>query len=272
MNTQQNSTDLGRRKIEVIVGRDQIVNHIYQTYDYDKFHISPYNRKVAEDRKERVKQSILARNLQVDNPIVVTEEGTILAGQARYLSIVELNLPLNYMFAKDMTLEDIRMLGDFPQDWTMSENFDYWVNVKRQAYLILEEFIKEFPWLSISNAARLIGKGKMGGRAYTESFNRGDFNPGNLHIGTAIAEMVQDFSAFVPDIYRSHAFVSVMKNIIKDPRYDHKRMMHKMKGHGSLLKKQALADEYYSIISEIYNKHAREKDRHDFRKPRDRGR
>lgn len=270
MNTQPNTTEVEQHRLEVIVGGDQIINHIYQTYDYGKFHISPYNRKVAEDRKESVKQSIIARNLQADNPIVVSDDGTILAGQARYLSIVELNLPLNYMLAKNMTLEDIRMLGDFPQDWSMPENFEYWVYRKEPAYLVLEDFIKRYPWLSISNAARLIGKGKMGGKAYTENFNRGGFNPSNLHIGSAIAKVVQDFEVFVPDIYRSHAFISVMKNVARDPNYDHKRMMHKMENFGSLLKKQAKADDYYSIISEIYNKHAREKDRYEFRKPRNR--
>ena len=76
MDTQQNTVT--QQKTEMIVEGDVIVNHIYQTYDYGKFHISPYNRKIAEDRKERVKQSIINRNLQADNPIVVTEDGTIL--------------------------------------------------------------------------------------------------------------------------------------------------------------------------------------------------
>lgn len=246
---------------------DEIVNYIRRTKNYAKFSMSPYNRAVAEDRKEEIKKAIQDRNLQADNPIAVDENFVILSGQGRFLAIKELGLDLYYMFAKDLTIEDIRKMSDIPGVWSMEDNLNYWVARKQPAYLTLQSFMATYPWLNLSNAAKLIGKGRMGGKVYKETFNTGNFNAGNLVSGIEIAEMLQDFAKWIPGFYKSHGFVAVFRLICKDPKYDHKRMMHKMETHHSLLTNQALAEQYYALLSDIYNKNARAADRYHFHQP-----
>lgn len=246
---------------------DEVINLVYRTTEYAKFSMSPLNRKVAEERKERIKRAIEADNLIADNPLGVDENYVILVGQGRYLALVELNLPLCYTFVKDLTIDKIRKLSDEPGVWSLEDNFNYWLTRKSPAYLTLQQFKADFPWLTTSNAITLIGKGHTGGRYYRSKFNDGEFNPGNLIRGIAVANLIQDFKKWIPEVFRSHGFISVMKNIAVDPKYNHERMMSKMEAYHSLLTRQGRADQYYAVLSEIYNKHARHDTKYYFHSP-----
>jgi hypothetical protein len=245
---------------------DEVVNLIYRTKDYSKFKLSPYNRAVAEERKDRIKRAISEDNLIADNPLGVEEDFTVLVGQGRLLALCELQLPVCYMFLRDVTMDKIRKMSDEPGVWSLEDNFNYWLIRKSPAYVTLKQFLDSYPWLTISNGIALIGKGHTGGRYYKSKFNDGEFHPGNLMRGIAVAEVIKDYEKWFP-YYRNHGFVSVMKNIANDPKYDHKRMMSKMEAYHSLLTRQASADQYYAVLSEIYNKHARQETKYHFHKP-----
>lgn len=246
---------------------DEIVNYIFKTYEYEKFSMSPYNRAVAEARKERIILHMKERNLLLDNAIAVDLNHVIISGQGRYLAAIALGLPLYYYFSLEMTMDDVRDVSDLPNNWSMKDQMNYWVAHNHPDYILLKDFWDTYPWLALTSATALIGKGRMGGPAFKTNFNRGGFHAGNLTRGYQTAKVLVDFKDWIPTIYRSHAFISVIRVIAKSPNYDHSRMMQKMKNFHSLLTKQAKAEGYYTVLTEIYNKYAKEADRVHFDKP-----
>lgn len=83
------------------VSTDEIVGHIYQTFDYGKFKIGSKNRRLNEDSIKRLTRSIVDGDSGYDAPIVVLPDFTIFDGQHRFHARRRLELPIFYTFTNE---------------------------------------------------------------------------------------------------------------------------------------------------------------------------
>lgn len=73
---------------------------IQNSMDYGSFSLSPYRRKVSDRSIESLTNEIEFRNLLAYYPIIVDENNVILDGQRRFLSAVNLGLPIRFIRAE----------------------------------------------------------------------------------------------------------------------------------------------------------------------------
>ena len=71
-------------------------------------------------------------------------------------------------------------------------------------------------------------------------------------------DMVQQFKEFIQDIHKDRHFIRAILQCINHPKYEHKRMLRKMKLRGSLMTQSNNRLDYIRQIEAMYNWHAPE--------------
>ena len=93
---------------------DKEVAKVYETYDYDKFHIMEKgNRKIDHDRK-------IAHSMNENflfSPILVNEKFEIIDGQNRFIASKSLNKPIYYIIKKGYGIKEVRILNSNAKNW-----------------------------------------------------------------------------------------------------------------------------------------------------------
>lgn len=98
-------------KLQELIGKDTVVNIVYETTDYDKFVIVDGNRII--DHVEHIKQSM--KEHYVPNAILVNEKFEILDGQNRFKAQKELGKPVRYIVEEGLGIVDARAMNRGPK-------------------------------------------------------------------------------------------------------------------------------------------------------------
>jgi len=127
---------------------DKIVNTVYQTTKYDRFHELLGNRDVLTIRVNKIKKSI-EENGYIFNPIIVNEKAEVIDGQGRLRALRELQLPVDYIIVHGLRIKDCIALNISASNWT---NMDYIQSYAQQGnhnYQNIEELIKAYRKIGI---------------------------------------------------------------------------------------------------------------------------
>lgn len=139
------------------------------TYDYSIFKHITGNRSVKKTQK--LKKSIMAEDLTMHYPILVTSNYEIIDGQHRFAVCKELGKPIYYEFAdcKDPSLA-IRMLNVSSKVWQTEDFLNFYVKNGCDVYVKFDTFMKNNRF-KIANAIILFTDNKI---------NSGQFKEGKL--------------------------------------------------------------------------------------------
>ena len=75
--------------------KNNVVNTVHKTNDYDLFNDIFGNRKIAKYHINNIKQSFSEK--QIEAPIIVNEKYEVIEGQHRFRSCKALELPIYYI-------------------------------------------------------------------------------------------------------------------------------------------------------------------------------
>lgn len=134
---------------------DKIVNTVYQTTNYDKFHELLGNRDVLTIRVNKIRRSI-EENGYIFNPIIVNEKAEVIDGQGRLRALRELQLPVDYIIVHGLRVKDCIALNIAASNWT---NYDYVQSYASQGnhdYQNVEELVNAYKKLGITNVMSAI--------------------------------------------------------------------------------------------------------------------
>lgn len=93
---------------------DKVVAHVYESYDYDKFHIMDKgNRDITHSEK-------IARQMGEQflfTVIIVNDKYEIIDGQNRYLASKLLGKPIRYVIAEGYGIKETRLYNMETKNW-----------------------------------------------------------------------------------------------------------------------------------------------------------
>jgi len=226
---------------------------VLETTNYKQFKQIPGNRAVDKTHtNELVRHMAEKGNLTPSFPVIVNENFEIIDGQHRVAALKKLKWPVYYVIQPELNIGIVRSINQAQRNWNWrdyatsfaelgNKNYDKFLN-------LADEYGEQFNIMK-----RVVG-------VDTKNFVR-DFKNGDLIIEDTAPiieklERIADVRALTPQIERQgiYAFIELMKN----PNYDHARMLHKLEKYGEHLQYFSRVRDMLRALEDIYNYSAKE--------------
>jgi hypothetical protein len=234
---------------------------VYQTTNYDLFHLLPENRVVDMKHVRKLVAMITQSNLLHVKPLDVTADLGIIDGQHRLAAARELGLPVYYKIGQQLSEADITTLNVAQKNWQGPDYLHYWTVKGRTDYVALTKFWQRHPTLSFSNAKMMLG-GSANNRA-TE-FRAGTWKASDeAYKGEQAAVLVERVAAETPFKQAMHTgFVAAVYHCVANVEgFDPKVFMEKILKQPRTLVPCASHKQYLAMFDEIYNYQTRVENR-----------
>lgn len=234
---------------------------IYQTTNYDLFHLLPENRPVDLTHVRKLVAMITQSNLLHIKPLDVTAGLGVIDGQHRLAAARELGLPVYYKIGQQLSEADITTLNVAQKNWQGPDYLHFWTVKGRTDYVALTKFWGRHPSLSFSNAKTMLG-GSSNNRA--QEFRAGTWKASDEpYKGEQAAVLVERVAAETPFKQAMHTgFVAAVYHCIANVEgFDAKVFMEKISKQPRTLVPCASHKQYLAMFEEIYNYQTRAENR-----------
>jgi len=221
------------------------------------FALNTVNRALDWDHVERLTDSIQAKNLLEDFPILVDTNMVVIDGQHRLMAAEALDVPIFYKVSMLATVDDVARVNADTKRWTAYDYMDRYVKEGRPEYLKLAKFMDEFVALNIpiSVAIPLCNYGTT--TSLARSFNTGNYQCNDIPFARTVLHAVIDFGQYLK-FYLDRRFISTVATLMANADYNHRRMMKRMEYASSKIVKCPDRQAYYDKFNEVYNYRVRE--------------
>ncbi len=222
---------------------------VYRTKDYPIIKPNPENRPVDPEKVARLVREIFSGNNRLPfNPIIVNSDMVITSGHHRYFAAIHCQVDIYYMIDPDGSLQKAINEDSLTDHWTTKQHLERFAAVGKFDYVMLQNFWKEFPWLTISNLIRLCATSGY----KKDQFPKGIYKIDRLNFARKVCLMAMDFKPFFKE-WDSKVFLDTIMNLAVNKSYFHNRMLRKMKYQSSKMSRQATVQQYLDLMSNIYN-------------------
>jgi len=238
---------------------------IYQTSDYNLFHLLPENRPVDLGHVRKLVAQISERNLLRSQPLEVTAGMGIIDGQHRLAAARELGLPVYYKVGEQLSEEDITALNMGRKNWAATDYLHMWTVKRKPAYVAFTDFRQRHPRLSFSNAKIMLSGGTGGLGA--DLFRQGRWDGANeedVDLAEQVAELVERIADEVPSFRQSAhtGFVGALYHCVtKVEGFDAKEMMRTILAQPLSLLPCASHKQWLEMLGRLYNYRKDERNR-----------
>ncbi|TVT39614.1 hypothetical protein FNT36_18405 [Hymenobacter setariae] len=226
---------------------------IYQTTNYDLFHLLPENRKVDPSHVRKLVTMITQSNLLHIKPLDVTATMGVIDGQHRLAAARELGLPVYYKIGQQLSEADITTLNVAQKNWQGTDYLHFWTVKGRTNYVALTRFRERHPTLSFSNAKMMLGVSTKNNAA---EFRAGQWQAGEAYKAEQVAELIERIAAEVPTFKQPNhsGFVAAVYHcVINVEGFDGKEFMRKILLNPRILVPCASHKQFLQMFEEIYN-------------------
>lgn len=205
---------------------------IYYTTDYGRFKFLKGNRDINESKVQKIQEVIrLGIDVLRYAPIIVNEAMEIIDGQHRFAVSRELRTNVYYVIHKEADLSIVPTINSNHTKWRNSDFMNSYIDLKKKAYIELQEFIDAFPGMSLATAIKMFHAGTPSAPEAIEAFRDGTLSTKGekqaYHLGT----LLRDFSEYTSNPYSSR-FFHVMIQLLTVGKYEHELMLKKLKESG----------------------------------------
>lgn len=122
---------------------NQTTARVLTTTNYGMFKILDGNREVIKPRIGRIKRSIM-ENGYIHNPIIVNERMEVIDGQGRLEALRQLEMPVEYLVYKDLTIFHCIALNISQTPWTLMDYIRSYAERGSTSYQFLYTLIKRY--------------------------------------------------------------------------------------------------------------------------------
>lgn len=224
-------------------------NLVQSTIRYGLFSFARTNRKIDFKHVDRLEKAILEKNMLDVNPIVVNSSYEILDGQHRFMVAKKNNLPVHYMVANNVSMDDVPELNTLKKAWSPADSLHSFCEKGLENYLILRDFVAKHNVSLNIGMILLAGSKKFTDRG---AFKLGTFKVNDIETATTVAERIKDYKQYYKGAYR-RSFVLAIFKITRENLYDHAAMKHKMKLQQIKLVDCVNTEDYLKLLESIYN-------------------
>lgn len=235
---------------------------IHSTRNYAMFRFSNANRAIDQNHLETLYDSVAAKNMLAKYPIVVTPELLVIDGQHRLKVAEALGVPIYYIIANDASIDDIRLINAANKRWSSEDYLHYWCEQGIAEYLEVREFLRRYPWLSVSSTLRLLNTTGANKEAH-KAFRNGRLSVRNLPRVEQLANMALDFKPYLRTYY-TYIFLSALSACLDIPDYNHTTMLKRLEYQSTRLVPCVKTEDYVTLLGTIYNYRTRPENVIDF--------
>lgn len=226
------------------------------------FKFSDLNRNFdsieSKNRIKRIAESMIGDGLLVD-PIIVSNRWIIVDGQHRIKSAEIAKKGIYFIVDHSIKntpkaiFEAARLHNKNSKDWSKLDYLQGFAKQGNKNYKLLEDFRKEFPEFSLTEAMILLANS---GTKFIkkEDFADGKFVIENMEIAKQWANNLLSLRPYFKDGYNRSSFVRTMMTIVeKKPEFNFERFLQKVKLNQDKLHICGDKKSYTLLIEEIYN-------------------
>lgn len=244
-------------KLQELIGKDTVVNIVYETTDYDKFVIVDGNRII--DHVEHIKQSM--KEHYVPNAILVNEKFEILDGQNRFKAQKELGKPVRYIVEEGLGIVDARAMNRGAKNWQKKDFIQSYAKEGKEEYVLFKKFMEKYPDFPASVAEiflRMSAANDSDRRRSSkyQAIQRGVFEIKDYERSCQIADMVMAYKGIgleTHPIYKRKEFVVAIVKLSRLQDFDNDEMVRKIKRAPLYFTPCNSSDDYVRMLEEIYN-------------------
>ncbi len=223
---------------------------VYSTYNYGMFEIVKGNRKVNDLHVERLKKSMEEDYLV--SPIIINEKNQIIDGQHRFNAIKDLNKKVYYIICEGYGLDEIHRLNEINKTWNKKDFLVGYADKGLEEYIEVRNFMEEYGVSSVSMAIELLND-NLSQKSRNKRFENGKFEIETYDLAVEIMKGIKDFDEYF-DSARTSLFVKAFKKLYRFDKYNHQKMISKLKKNGHKLDTRASVGQYLKLLlNEIYN-------------------
>ncbi|MCM5528950.1 ParB N-terminal domain-containing protein [Parasegetibacter sp. NRK P23] len=233
---------------------------IQSTTNYEKFKIVKSNREVSDSHVKKITESIRERDLLMANPIIVNEKMEVIDGQHRLAAAKALKRKIYYMVVEGLTDNDISRLNANKSNWALLDYLNYYCIKGEPEYKKLRNFIVKHPKFSITAAVHILCEYSRG---ITLDFKEGKFVVDDEQKSNEIVAQIEELGQFGKHVYGNN-FLRAFTQISRDPKYDHKKMIHQISKSPREFVPCGKLSQYFDVFNEIFNRDIRQNNRVTF--------
>ncbi len=228
------------------------MHKILSTTNYGKFKLMEGNRPVGK-RVTRLIREIKRKNMLAQFPILCQQNRDgrlyIADGQHRAAAAQALKLPIFYVIAKDISVEDVGRFNGEQKAWNTADYLASWVDRGNRNYEKLRSFANQYD-IPVTVAMELLGGGTGG--TQLRAFREGRFIAHGLVFAEKVGAVLQAIRPLVP-FYRDRGLVMALSKVMRLPQFDTRRFLKKLEYQSTKMVKCANWEQYVALIEEIYN-------------------
>lgn len=233
------------------------VGKIYRTKEYARFKLIEGNRGINFKSIVRL-VNLFSKfgNLMRYFPIVVQEKDGIfyiLDGQHRFNTAMQQDEWIYFTIDAENTLNISSIIGcnTAVSKWTAQDYLDAWISLGVESYKELKGFVQKWQ-IGVTAAVELLTNvGVLQGR---ELFKKGLFRIENLKFAETVMSNCDDFSKYYSSS-RKRYFIRAMGFLVRNPNYDHQRMLYKLERYHNrvALNYESDLNMYMEEFNKLYN-------------------
>lgn len=228
---------------------------IYKTKNYGLFHRIPGNRIPKQRHIDELVSDISDENMLQENPMTVTNHNGglgIVAGQHRLKAAEILDEYIYFMFKKNATVKEVRMLGSNTKDWLLNDWLNSIIEEKNSKdYITLKEFASEYK-LSLPIAINILtDEFKTRGRIRRD-FEGGHFEIKDYDTADRMASLLTEVRMHSNDgAWTDRRCMQALRRFLDSG--DPKRLGRKLNEYGLAISKRKSVKEYEAELEHILN-------------------
>lgn len=140
---------------------------IYQTTNYEKFNVKNDNRNIDYKKVINLIQSFKTSGVLMV-PAIVNEKLEIIDGQNRWTALKQLaetenvREPFYFIIQPEYKSEQMIVINNNSTNWNKKDYLKYHITNDNKNYVIYDQFLKDFPWLTATSAESIF-TGKIDG-------------------------------------------------------------------------------------------------------------
>lgn len=222
----------------------------YISEDYDKFKWLGGNRNVDKKHVQKLVHSIETRgNLTDQFPIVVNERYEILDGQHRFEALKELGEPIVYIIKPKVGINEVRDINTTHRNWTWLDYARSYADLGNEDY---EQILSLYEEYGQAFSVLMVYTGGTENRSRSSEFYDGRYEVDDYAHARKLLGMLKEAQQAASNVSRPLSIA--LKSIFEQPRYNHERMLKKLRKYSEMLEHAHNIKEYRRALEDIYNK------------------
>lgn len=229
---------------------DKVVNQVYETKDYSKFKMIKGNRRVKESKVKSLVNSMRKGGWLSTVEITVNQWFEVIDGQHRLIAAQLTDTPVRYKIVVDTGIDEVIKTNQGCSNWTMKDHLPSQINLGNKNYILLDQFMKEFPMLNMSICQMLLTQ--TPGNPNREKMESGNWEVKDYNTGVLWGEYLLSLEPYFKGFKRV-IFVRGLINVLLKSDFNFQEFHHKVVLRPNMLVPCGETKQYVEMIEEIYN-------------------